>query len=275
MLARPVLRRVLGETGATPYERALLDGVRARLTAEEPKRKDAASVAAVLGALLLALEDPGGADTRTALDRMWEKQHLDGERSGTWTWFSLKLDPWEVTESDFFGASLAALAAGTAAPDTRNAGRLDALAAFFLRERDRQPLHNRLTVLWAASRVPKLAGKEWRKKVVAEALAKQQPDGGWTIESLGPWMEHTDAPPSTGSHSYATAYTAFTLRKAGVKTSHAALRKATAWLKSRQEPESGAWDARSMNKNFPAGSMESQFMRDAATAFAVLAIAGK
>ena len=107
---------------------------------------------------------------------------------------------------------------------------------------------------------------------MSEVFAKQQPDGGWTLESLGPWTAHPDAPPAAGSDAYATAFTTFVLSQAGVSSSHAAMSRALAWLRSHQDPATGAWPAVSMNKKRPAGSMEALFMQDAATAFAAIAL---
>ena len=41
---------------------------------------------------------------------------------------------------------------------------------------------------------------------------------------------------------------------------------------SRQDPESGSWAADSMNKKYEPDSIPARFMRDAATAFAALAL---
>jgi hypothetical protein len=48
--------------------------------------------------------------------------------------------------------------------------------------------------------------------------------------------------------------------------------RALAWLKSHQDRQTGAWKADSLNKRYPADSMQSLFMQDAATAFASLAL---
>jgi squalene-hopene/tetraprenyl-beta-curcumene cyclase len=129
-------------------------------------------------------------------------------------------------------------------------------------------LHDRLATLWASTTALPLLNARARGALVAEAFARQQPDGGWTTESLGPWMAHPDAPPAAGSHAYATAYTTFVLQRAGVPPSHPGLAKALDWLRSRQDPSTGAWPAVSMNKRYPDGSMQSLFMQDAATALA-------
>jgi hypothetical protein len=85
-------------------------------------------------------------------------------------------------------------------------------------------------------------------------------------------MAHPDAPNVPGSHAYATAYTAFVLQRAGVPASQPGLAKAIGWLRSHQDPTTGAWPAVSMNKRYPDGSMMSLFMQDAATAFASMAL---
>jgi hypothetical protein len=51
------------------------------------------------------------------------------------------------------------------------------------------------------------------------------------------------------------------------------LRKAIEWLEKRQDQEYKYWDASSMNKRYPVGSMQERFMREAATGFAALALA--
>jgi squalene-hopene/tetraprenyl-beta-curcumene cyclase len=111
-----------------------------------------------------------------------------------------------------------------------------------------------------------------QRSLVEEALKQQQPDGGWTIESLGSWKKHAQASPAPLSNSYATGFVAFVLQTAGVSHSNPDLRRALEWLRSRQDPESGSWAADSMNKRYEPDSMPARFMRDAATAFAALAL---
>jgi hypothetical protein len=98
-----------------------------------------------------------------------------------------------------------------------------------------------------------------------ESFQYQRPDGGWSTASLGPWTAHPAAPSVSGSGAYATAYVTYVLQRAGVKPSDQRLARALVWLTDRQDPESGAWPEVSMNKKYPAGSMESFFMQDAAT----------
>jgi hypothetical protein len=129
-----------------------------------------------------------------------------------------------------------------------------------------------LLLLWASAKLPDVLPEATRRQILSEVWQKQQADGGWTIESLGPWKKREAAPPSEGSNSYATALAAFTLQQAGIPRSDARMIRATDWLKAHQDTETGSWRAVSMNKKYEAGSMPLLFMRDAATAFAALAL---
>ena len=287
LLARPALRRALGESQPTLYEKGLLDGLRARVAKKDPKELAKASpasaatgVEAVFSALFLAFEDAGSAamsaEASRAFEQLWSLQIRDGKAKGVWTWFNADLDPWETPDSPFYGAALAALAAGTAPAEYRDRPEIrehvNALTEYLRQEQQAQPLHNRLTLLWASSRLPSALAEPMRRPIVDEVLRKQQPDGGWTLESLGPWREHPQAPVSTGSNSCATGVVAFILQRAGVPRSHPGLIRALDWLRSHQDREVGYWAADSMNKRYEADSMQIRFMQDAATAYATLAL---
>ncbi len=271
LLARPALRRALNETADGPYERGLLDGLKTRLDqGVKGKTPRAQGVEAILAALLL-----GPGETK-ALDRMWSLQLHDGKSRGAWEWFSLDHDPWEMPESTFYGASLAAVAAGSAPSAYRSRPEVRkheaGLAAYLRREREGQPLHNRLLLLWAGAKLPDALPRSVSRQIISEAWGKQQPDGGWTLDALGPWSPHAGAPRSAGGNSYATGFAAFTLQKGGVAASDARLKKALEWLRAHQNREHGNWRAESMNKRYEAGSMPLLFMTDAATAYAALAL---
>jgi squalene-hopene/tetraprenyl-beta-curcumene cyclase len=239
-------------------------------------------VETVFAALFFANEDaPHGklsADTEKAFDRLWALQIRDGKNQGAWVWNSFDLDPWEMPESTYYGAALAAVATGTAPagyaarPEIQK--NLAALKTYLRDQQDAQPLHNKLILLWADTKLPGVLLAVTHQAIVEEVLQKQQPDGGWTLASLGPWKQHKDAPPAEGSNAYATAITAFTLQQAGVLRSHPAMSKALAWLRSHQDPKLGVWSADSMNKPHKADSMPARFMQDAATGYASLALLG-
>jgi len=269
LLVRPALRRVLGESQPTQYEKGLLAGLQARAGNQEPSNLQ--GVEAIFSALFLAPQNPG-----SPLDRLWSFQIREGKAAGSVKWFSAGLDPWETPDATFYGSAIAALAAGTGPAEYRDQPavreNLNLLTGYLQREQQSQPLHNRLTLLWASSALPAASPKPIRRTIIDEVLQKQQPDGGWTIESLGPWKPHPQAPPSTASNSYATGFVAFVLQRAGVARSTPPIGRALDWLKSHQDRQSGNWPGDSMNKQYPAGSMEKRFMQDAATAFATLAL---
>jgi squalene cyclase len=114
-------------------------------------------------------------------------------------------------------------------------------------------------LLWAMPEV--VAAKN---ALIKETLELQNADGGWSIESLGPWKR---ASRSKGSDGYATAFAAYVLEKGGHRS-----KEAITWLKTHQNREYGFWASESMNKEYPADSMMVKFMQDAATGFAVLAL---
>jgi squalene-hopene/tetraprenyl-beta-curcumene cyclase len=291
LFARPALRRAAGEKERTPFEKGLVDSLRSRVAkktaaeiaprSKEPNASQSLGVETVLAALFLAREDAGsgklGPDAQLAFDRLWALQLREGTNRGAWNWFSLNLDPWEMPESPFYGASLAAMAVGSAPESYRKLPevkeRVAELVTYLGREQESQPLHNRAMLLWAASVLPEAASKAVRRSIAEAIWQKQQSDGGWTIESLGPWQPHPNAPAvEPGSNSYATALMAFVVQQAGAGRSHAGLKRALDWLRTRQDAQAGYWPAASMNKEYQADSMMVRFMQDAATAYATMAL---
>jgi len=266
LLARPALRRALGESEPTAYERGLLDRLRAQAGSKPPANIQGVEV--IFAALFLTQQDSGTLSdaTKLSFDQLWSLQLKDGGLK----WYSANLDPWESEPSFFFGAALGAMAVGSVPVQYRNQERVKELVAYLQEGWQARPLHHRLALLWASSRLPEVLPA--RQPLIDEILAAQQPDGGWTIQSLGPWMDHPNATPSEGSNSYATGFVAYVLQKAGVPRANPRLVRALAWLKSHQDRESGAWPAMSMNKQYPEGSMQIGFMQDAATSFAALAL---
>jgi squalene-hopene/tetraprenyl-beta-curcumene cyclase len=277
LLARPVLRRVLNEGGPTAFEAGYLNRLKTKMA--KPAEGALGNVEAVMSAMFFSRDDARAvmsSHTRQAFDRLWELQDREGPTKGAWQWYEAKLDPWENSESLYYGSALVALALGQTSDayqkDAVVRERMGALSAYLANQPAPPRLHDRLATLWASSTMPSLLSGASRRALLDEVFARQQPDGGWTLAGLGPWMTHDDPPASPGSHAYATAFTAFVLQRAGIPASHAGLSKAIAWLRSRQDPVTGAWPAVSMNKKYPEGSMPSLFMQDAATAFAAVVL---
>jgi squalene-hopene/tetraprenyl-beta-curcumene cyclase len=272
LLARPALRKVLHEETPTAYERAL----RERLSAHAGAKPAGAlqSVETIFAAMFTT----GAAQAQT-FDQLWALQKTDGPLAGGWQWYNAKLDPWETAPQFQYGAALAALAIGSAPASLRDnpaaQDRIRALADFLKRDVASRPLHVRLAMVWASTRLGVVMDAASRQATIDGVLRAQQADGGWTLEALGPWDEHAAAPASLDlkrSDSYATAFTAYVLTLAGGTPARTQTARALDWLKAHQDRRTGAWPAVSMNKVYPPGSMEEKFLQDAATAFAVLAL---
>jgi len=293
LLARPRLRQALGESGRTPYETGLVEGVRSRVAKTDANDlfsgvsdkkllgRQVLGAETVLAALVLVLDDAqrGNAlspETEKALKRMWSLQIQEGSAKGAWLWSDFDLDPWETTDAAFFGAALGAIATGATPAGYQARPEIQANVAGlknYLRSAQKtQPLHNRLILLWASSKLRDLLPDAERQAILDEVWRKQEADGGWTLESLGAWKKRDAAPPTEGSNCYTTGLAAFTLQQAGIPSSDARLARSLAWLKKHQDPESGYWTAESMNHRHELGSMPALFMRDAATGYATLAL---
>jgi squalene-hopene/tetraprenyl-beta-curcumene cyclase len=215
-------------------------------------------------------------ETERALESLWSLQIASGPSQGAWNWNNTGRDPFSTPYGQFYGAALAALAIGVAPGGYQSRPQiqknLDALKAYLADQRNTQPLHNRLVLVWASTKLKGVLEDADRKAVVTELIGKQQPDGGWTLESLGPWSKHLDAPHSEGSNPYATGFVTFVLETTGLSAANPNVGHARGWLRSHQDPKLGFWEAQSMNARYEPGSMQSQFMRDVATGFAVLAL---
>jgi squalene-hopene/tetraprenyl-beta-curcumene cyclase len=295
-LSRPALRKSLAETAPSANERRLLDNVtkRVRFWKEVApfysdadrgvyKTVESRGTESVLNALILASNDAQGGqlsnDTRTALDNMWAEQQTTGDRKGAWLWLRFANEPWEADDSDYYGATLAAVAAGTlprsyrATPQIQN--NLKMLREYLNREFAAQTTLNRAVLLWASAKVPGLLEPDKQKAIITELLGKQQADGGWSLSSLsGSWKRNDGTPQETKSDGYATGLITYALEQAGIPRDNTQLKEGIAWLASNQNKSEGFWQSYSLNKNVEHHMTPSTalFMNDAATAYAVLAL---
>jgi squalene-hopene/tetraprenyl-beta-curcumene cyclase len=304
-LARPALRKVLREQIPTDNERMLLANVtkRVRLWKDiAPVYKDkedganksaeSRSTEAVLLAFVLASNDAESGklsdDTRTAFDNLWALQETGGAYKGAWLWQLFDLNPWEGRISPYYGATLAAIAVGTAPDNYRSRpeiqNRLTMLRDYLDREYSSQPLVNRITLLWASSKLPGLLTPERQKSITAEVLSLQQADGGWNLFALsrtwrdwspsaliGRWKRNDGTSQESSSDGYATGLTLFVLQQTGVPRDSVQLQRGREWL-VRNQNKMGYWLAYSLNKRRDPASNVGRFMSDAATAYAALAL---
>ena len=290
-LARPELRAPLGERQPSATESKILSNllVRARNWREVepfypdqtrglPKTSESRAIEAVMNALVLARRDARegqlSQDTRTAFDVMWSLQMKTGPNNGAWTWLNFNYEPWESPNSPYLGASLAALAVGSApggyARSPEMADRVKALQAYFARQHSTVSLLNQLMGIWAASTIPQLLSAEQRTTTIDAAFAAQQADGGWSTSSLGSYQRSDNTPNNTASDGYGTGLACLALQAAGVRD--ARIEKGLDWLRRNQDPVTGRWNATSLNKERDPSTEPGKFMNDAATAYAVLAL---
>ena len=292
LVARPAFRQALGEkSGPTLYENLLVEGTRATVFRTDAKElfggvkghlgDQVYAAQSVVSAVVIAMEDaPRGKlspEGEKAFERMWSIQVKEGPDQGAWLWSDYNLDPWETKDSVSYGAALGALATGLAPADYQARPEIrrnvEALTTYLRAAQASAPLHNRLFLLWASSKLHGLLPAADKAAILAELQRKQEADGGWTLASLGPWGKHEAAPPSVGSNSYVTALTAFALEQAGQKASDPVLSRALAWLRTHQNAD-GSWPAESMNHKHDPGTVPARFMSDAATGWATAALLG-
>jgi squalene-hopene/tetraprenyl-beta-curcumene cyclase len=290
-LARPELREPLGERQPSPAESKILNNLLTRArnwrevepfypdqTRGVPKTSESRAIEAVMNAVVLSRRDARTGhlsdETRTALDVMWSLQMKTGPNNGAWTWLNFDYEPWESPNSPYFGASLAALAVGSAAdgyaasPEIQE--RLLALRGYFARQHPSVSLLNQLMGLWASGAVRDLLTTDQQKATIDAAFAVQQADGGWSTSSLGTYQRGDKTPNDTNSDGYATALACLALEAAGVHDRR--MTNALDWLRSHQDRATGRWTATSLNKQRDPESEPGKFMSDAATAYAVLAL---
>jgi squalene-hopene/tetraprenyl-beta-curcumene cyclase len=304
-LSRPALRAALAEQGPSVNERKLIENVskRVRLWKEigpyysdqgyDHKTAESRGTESVLNALILASHDAESGqlsnDTRAAFDNMWALQQTAGENSGSWQWLQFDQEPWEASDSAYYGAALAAMAVGTAPGNYASApeiqGNLTRLRGYLNRESAAQSTINRVFLLWASTKLTGLLSPEQQAAVIHEILSKQQEDGGWRLASIAwrwngwtlkslenMWLREDGTPMEGKSDGVATSLMVLALQEAGVPRNNAQLKHGLSWLMSNQNTSEGSWPAFSVNKRRHKSSDTGRFMSDAATAFAVLAL---
>lgn len=311
-LARPALRAVLGETAPTAHELRMLDYVRRRAgstTADQPyydhteaKKIESRGVEAVLNAAVLTYLTPesssSDSDThiKSAMTRLWQAQRPDG----AWDWLEFGLEPYEAPDAVYYGATVAALAAGSApgrraSNDANGQAGVERLRRYLRTSFASQRLFNKTWALLAASRLEGVLTTSERTAAIAELESRQRADGGWSMTDLGPWrwqrVEAPFTPPGTvdaellaASDGYATGLVVFALRRAGATgATSASIRKGQEWLRTHQVPVRAddlawaPWRAHSLNFDRDHGGDRGEpwrrmFMSDLATSFAALAL---
>ncbi|HWC20189.1 MAG TPA: hypothetical protein VG498_24455 [Terriglobales bacterium] len=295
-LSRSALRTTLAEPAPSPNEQRLLENVTKRVRlwkevkpfyedADRGRYKSAESrgTESVLNALILSSRDAQSGqlsnDARTAFENMWAEQQIAGKQKGAWLWLRFNNEPWEADDSDYFGATLAAVAIGIApgnyraTPEVERSRKL--LREYLNREFAVQTTINRVLLLWAAAKLPGLLEPDRQKTIIAELLDKQQADGAWSLSSLsGDWKRADGTSQETTSDGYATGLITFVLQQVGISRENSKLKRGLEWLAANQDKREGSWVAYSLNKNKQnhISPETALFMNDAATSYAVLSL---
>lgn len=163
---------------------------------------DSRGVEAVFNALIRATDDayagrPAGRETRLAFEHLWAEQVKTGPAAGRWNWIGANLIPWEVADSDVWGASLACVAASLASELAPEAD-LGLLNRALVQAADSEDvsLHAKAAILWCDSESDgQVLDDAVSETIVSDLLAEQFQDGAWALRRLGPWAgwEGSDA----------------------------------------------------------------------------------
>ncbi len=305
-LARPALRKILGEQAPTLNETRLLENVRARVrlgsqlgpyytdsSDGDRKTAEALGTEAILNAFILADHDAAvgrlSADTRLAFANMWALQQKTGEAAGAWHWLRFGLEPWEANDSAYFGATLAAIAVGAAPENYASTPEIQKnmtlLRGYLNREYSEQSSINRVGLLWASAKLPGLISQQRKQEIINDVLRQQRSDGGWSLAKMsGTWggwnlaslrrklSRIVGTTFTAESDGYATGLITYSLQLAGVSPQNAQLKRGLSWLQSNQQAADGRWAPYVLNKPANAETVVGHFRSDAATSFAVLAL---
>jgi len=294
-MVRPTLTRTLGETSMSPAETAMMASVEKRVNGWQDmatfyndaksgpgKTAESRATEAVLNAVILASADAAEGKlrpvTRSAFEEAWALQETEGKIAGAWKWQNFHLGPWEGDESEYQGAALFMGAAVNApqgyAQESAARPHLAALQQYLRRGYASQPVLNQLYVLWASAKDHELLTAAERKALLAKLHELQQADGGWPTAAMDERERVDHSPQSMESDGYATGLVVLATEQSGTSPQDPALARGRQWLKQHQSKD-GAWNAVSINKQRDPESDAGPFMRDAATAYAVMALAEK
>jgi squalene-hopene/tetraprenyl-beta-curcumene cyclase len=308
-LARPVLRRAMHASAPAAQESRLNDETMRRVASygahevlyemNDIKKSESRGTEAVLNTVVLASADAAAGwpqpseATRNALTRLWEIQRPDG----AWDWLNFKLEPYETVDAVYHGATLAAIGVGMvpgAASEKSMAAGAGRLRSYLRDNFAAQSLYNRTFALLASATLADVLSSAQRDALIAELGQRQQTDGGWSLQAMGPWRWSATEPPFkpqgtpdpallAQSDGFATGLIVYTLLRNGQRADRPVVSAGLRWLKTHQQEihvddhQWTAWRAYSLNADREHGgpggdTWRRLFMSDAATAFSVLAL---
>ena len=216
------------------------------------------------------------ASSRSALRYLWQQQQPDG----SWLWLDFGLNPWEK-DGTYYGSALAALAVGMAGSNYYDQSdmkrNLASLRQYLKTNFIKQRLHDQVVCLWASAWLPGILTGVEKAKLVKRLIAIQNADGGWSLQNLAAaagqsnsWTSAGMYPAGNISDGYATGLLVLALKESGGTASSHSLQRGVQWLIANERD--GSWPANYINGTRDPNSMTGMFMRDAATAYAALAL---
>ena len=207
--------------------------------------------------------------TQTALQHMMELQQPDG----AFPWLDYAREPFESKDSRVFGAVMARIALGrvNAYAASHYADGYQRLTRYLAAAyaSPATPLYFKLAVVWSASESGSAVPAT--ETNIQKLIALQNPDGGWSIDTLNTWKKLGPFPYSAVgvSDGNGTSFAFMVLTSvAGAKpnpAAAAAIQKARTWLAANQNAD-GSWGGDSVNF---ADQEHEQLEFNAATAFAL------
>jgi hypothetical protein len=216
--------------------------------------------------------------TYQAVSRMLELQNSDGAIS----WLNFSLQPLESTTARIFGASLARIALSRSKLDAKYefTSGATSLNLFLARAAKDQTvyLYYKAMIAWAAAESPGMLSRQDVSTLVQLLLAKQNADGGWSMNHLGNWKKTGNFKWSGDSSSDANATAPLLLALSRVDAAYAAggeipglkngILRARSWLVANQNAN-GSWSGVSLNID---DDENHGFMSDFATGLALRAM---
>jgi hypothetical protein len=157
--------------------------------------------------------------------------------------------------------------------DPKIAANLKLLLDYLRSHYNSQPTVNKVVALWANKYFPGIVGSDQKPALIEEINRLQHDDEGWSLTDLGNWERRDKTPLETRSDGYATGLIVLVLEEVtSTSKTNSRVTRGRTWLEANQDKTTGAWPAWSLNKNRDPKSPIGQFMSDAATAYAVLAL---
>lgn len=292
-MARPALRDRISNPSPSDAEKRLIKNVHDRVNdwnnvtlyydSSDLKKTESRGTESIINALIIAqfeadrakLSDQG----KRAMKHMWYEQIQSGPDDGIWHWLHFgsegDYEPWESKSAKIYGASLAAIAVGTAPGQYSKTETIQSpiqrlrlrLAGAFKTE----SLHNQIYILWAETTLGNILSQQQKSQLLTKMATQQNEDGGWSTAKLGDYRRSDETALNLKSDGYATGLVVYVRKLDGMMATDHSQARAKIWLEKNQLDD-GRWLGNSVHRLRDANTHLGKFTSDAATAFALLGL---